>query len=441
MRLRMRFPGVVYAYYERKLRRSLARDRIPEHIGVMVDGNRRWAKLAGAPTSDGHQAGADKILEFLGWCQELGVRRVTLYMLSTDNLNRDADELDPLLDIIGNTLDRLGEKGDLRVNAVGALDILPPNLAEKLNALGTSTSGANGLHVNVAIGYGGRREIVDAVKELLNDAAAHGKTIKDITEELCDTQISEYLYTRGQPDPELVIRPSGEMRLSNFLPWQTVYSEFVFMDVLWPDFDEAELDKALEDYARKYYYVADIPYRWSAQLYEPADGLPYIGQMPGGDDHTYVATGFSGNGMIYGTLAGNMIADHILGHVNKYETLLSPSRMKPVAGFTEFVKENADVAYRFVADRLRTQDIDSLAELAHGTGMVVKYQDEKLAIYKDNSGKVTALNPVCTHAGCIVNFNQTEQSWDCPCHGGRYDCYGKVITGPPTKDLSQIQVD
>ena len=205
--------------------------------------------------------------------------------------------------------------------------------------------------------------------------------------------------------------------------------------------DPEEAFKALEDYARKYYYVADIPYRWSAQYYEPADGLPYIGQMPGGDDHTYVATGFSGNGMIYGTLAGNMIADHILGLVNKYETLLSPSRMKPVAGFTEFVKENADVAYRFIADRLRTQDIDSLAELAPGTGMVVKYQDEKLAIYKDNTGKVTALNPVCTHAGCIVNFNQTEQSWDCPCHGGRYDCYGKVITGPPTKDLAQIKVE
>ncbi|MCC9195560.1 isoprenyl transferase [Arthrobacter sp. zg-Y820] len=247
----MRFPGVVYAYYERKLRRSLAGDRIPEHIGVMVDGNRRWAKLAGAPTSDGHQAGADKILEFLGWCQEMGVRRVTLYMLSTDNLNRDADELEPLLDIIGNTLDRLGEKGDLRVNAVGALDILPANLADKLNALGRSTSDADGLHVNVAIGYGGRREIVDAVKELLNDAAAHGKTIAEITEELCDTQIAEYLYTRGQPDPELVIRTSGEQRLSGFLMWQSAYSEFYFCEALWPDFRRVDFLRALRDYASR----------------------------------------------------------------------------------------------------------------------------------------------------------------------------------------------
>ncbi|MBG6233953.1 glycine/D-amino acid oxidase-like deaminating enzyme/nitrite reductase/ring-hydroxylating ferredoxin subunit [Pedobacter sp. CAN_A7] len=205
--------------------------------------------------------------------------------------------------------------------------------------------------------------------------------------------------------------------------------------------DPEKAFKALEDYARKYYYVAEIPYRWSAQYYEPADGLPYIGQLPGADEHTFIATGFSGNGMIYGTLAANMITDHILGLENKYAKLLSPSRMKPVAGFTEFVKENADVAYRFIADRLKTQDIDSLAELAPGTGMVVKYQDEKLAIYKDQMGKVTALSPVCTHAGCIVNFNQTEGSWDCPCHGGRYDCYGKVITGPPTKDLAQIQLE
>ena len=251
MRLRMRFPGVVYAYYERKLRRSLSPDRIPAHIGVMVDGNRRWAKLAGAPTSDDHQAGADKILEFLGWCEELGVRRVTLYMLSTDNLNRDPDELDPLLDIIGNTLDRLGERGDLRVNAVGALDILPTNLADKLNALGESTKDAQGLHVNVAIGYGGRREIVDAVKELLSAATAQGKSVAEITEELCDTQISEYLYTRGQPDPELVIRTSGEQRLSGFLMWQSAYSEFYFCEALWPDFRRVDFLRALRDYASR----------------------------------------------------------------------------------------------------------------------------------------------------------------------------------------------
>lgn len=247
----MRFPGVVYAYYERRLRRSLVKDRIPEHIGVMVDGNRRWAKLAGAPTSDGHQAGADKILEFLGWCEELGVRVVTLYMLSTDNLNRDPDELEPLLGIIANTLDRLGEKGDLRVQPVGALDILPHELTCQLERLGESTAAASGLHVNVAIGYGGRREIVDAVKELLRDAQAQGKPIEAITAELSDAQISEYLYTRGQPDPELVIRTSGEQRLSGFLMWQSAYSEFYFCEALWPDFRRVDFLRALRDYASR----------------------------------------------------------------------------------------------------------------------------------------------------------------------------------------------
>ena len=247
----MRFPGVVYAYYERKLRRSLAEDSIPRHIGVMVDGNRRWAKLAGAPTADGHQAGADKILEFLGWCEELGVRVVTLYMLSTDNLNRAPDELEPLLGIIANTLDRLGEKGDLRVQPVGALDILPPKLSDQLGRLGESTASATGLHVNVAIGYGGRREIVDAVKELLRDAQKQGKPIEEITEDLCDAQISEYLYTRGQPDPELVIRTSGEQRLSGFLMWQSAYSEFYFCEALWPDFRRVDFLRALRDYASR----------------------------------------------------------------------------------------------------------------------------------------------------------------------------------------------
>ena len=221
----MRFPGVVYAYYERRLRRSLVKDRIPEHIGVMVDGNRRWAKLAGAPTSDGHQAGADKILEFLGWCEELGVRVVTLYMLSTDNLNRDPDELEPLLGIIANTLDRLGEKGDLRVQPVGALDILPHELTCQLERLGEATASATGLHVNVAIG--------------------------EITAELSDAQISEYLYTRGQPDPELVIRTSGEQRLSGFLMWQSAYSEFYFCEALWPDFRRVDFLRALRDYASR----------------------------------------------------------------------------------------------------------------------------------------------------------------------------------------------
>ena len=203
-------------------------------------------------------------------------------------------------------------------------------------------------------------------------------------------------------------------------------------------------EKAFENltaYAKKYYYVDSIPYQWSAQFYVPADGLPYIGLLPGGIDHVYIATGYNGNGMTLGTLAGKIISDQILGIANPYQELLSPSRIKPIAGFEEFVTENADVAFHFVADRLSLAGIESLAEIMPGTGKIVKYKNEKLAIYKDNDGKITALSPICTHAKCIVNFNPVEKSWDCPCHGGRYTISGEVLTGPPRRNLSRIELD
>jgi len=202
-------------------------------------------------------------------------------------------------------------------------------------------------------------------------------------------------------------------------------------------------EKAFENlisYAKKYYHVASIAYQWSAQFYVSADGLPYIGLLPGGDDQVYIATGYNGNGMTFGSLAGKMISDQILGITNPYAELLNPSRIKPIAGFEEFVSENADVAYHFIADRLSASAIESFQEVMPGTGQIVKYKDEKLAIYKDMDGVVTALNPVCTHAKCIVNFNPVEKSWDCPCHGGRYSISGEVLTGPPRKNLHRIPI-
>lgn len=196
----------------------------------------------------------------------------------------------------------------------------------------------------------------------------------------------------------------------------------------------------LENYARKYFKVQAIPYKWSAQYYTPADTLPYIGKIPGGDERVYIATGYNGNGMQFGTLSATIITDLILGKDNEYAELFSPSRIKPIAGFTEFVKENADVAYHFVADRFSAEEIDSLKEIKPDEGRLVDFKDQKLAIYKSSSGKITALNPVCTHAKCIVNFNDEEKSWDCPCHGGRFDVQGKVLTGPPRKDLQQIDI-
>src|SRR6478609_172962 len=220
----MELPGFLYGFYERKLQRSLDPERIPRHIGVMVDGNRRWAKQFNAPTAQGHQAGADKIHEFLGWCQELGVKVVTLYMLSTDNMNRSSEELDLLMGIIANTL-------------------------ERLNKLTARTPVREKIHVNVAVGYGGRREIVDAVRELLHDAVAKGMDISKLADDLCVDDISRFLYTRGQPDPDLVIRTSGEQRLSGFLMWQSAYSEFYFCEALWPAFRKVDFLRALRDYA------------------------------------------------------------------------------------------------------------------------------------------------------------------------------------------------
>ena len=196
----------------------------------------------------------------------------------------------------------------------------------------------------------------------------------------------------------------------------------------------------LEQYARQYYEVASVDYRWSAQYYVPVDGLPYIGQLPGAAEGTYVATGFNGNGMMFGTLSAKIISDLVMELENKYEDLFSPSRMKPVAGFTEFVKENADVAWHFIAARFSSEAVKELSDLDKGEGKLVKYQGKQLAVYKDDSGKVTALNPTCTHAGCTVLFNPSEKSWDCPCHGGRFDVSGKVLNGPPTRDLEAVVI-
>ncbi|RZU62105.1 undecaprenyl pyrophosphate synthetase [Zhihengliuella halotolerans] len=251
----VKLPTVLYRYYERRLTKFLTRelpaDKLPAHIGMMVDGNRRWAKLAGAPTSHGHQAGADNILQFLDWCDDLGIRNVTLYMLSTDNMKRSTAELETLVSIIANLLDRLGENPSRRVHPVGALELLPDYLADKLCDLADRTHGAGGLVVNMAVGYGGRREIVDAIREHVRTEAAAGRSAEEIADALVIDDISRYLYTRGQPDPDLVIRTSGEQRLSGFMTWQSAYSEFYFCEALWPDFRKVDFLRALRDYARR----------------------------------------------------------------------------------------------------------------------------------------------------------------------------------------------
>jgi len=205
--------------------------------------------------------------------------------------------------------------------------------------------------------------------------------------------------------------------------------------------DPQEAFQNLENYASQHFIIKDIPFQWSSQYYVPTDGLPYIGRMNKADDHIFVATGYNGNGMTWGTIAGHLLCDLILGKENRFSELFDPCRVKPIAGFSEFVKENADVAYHFVVDRFTIENLESFKEIGKGEGKVVDFEGNKLAIYKDNEGLITALSPTCTHAGCMVNFNNEEKSWDCPCHGGRFDLDGKVLCGPPLESLKLIHLD
>jgi short-chain Z-isoprenyl diphosphate synthase len=242
---------LVYGVYERRLKAALDPERIPRHVGVILDGNRRWAAEQGNSTAAGHRAGARKVEDFLGWCEEAGVGVVTLWLLSTDNLARPAAELEPLLGIIESTVEALAVHDTWRVHPVGALDLLPGHTAEVLKKAEADTVGHTGLLVNVAVGYGGRREVVDAVRALLAEAAAQGTTLDDLAAAIDVEHIAEHLYTAGQPDPDLVIRTSGEQRLSGFLLWQSAHSEFYFCEAYWPDFRKVDFLRALRSYAAR----------------------------------------------------------------------------------------------------------------------------------------------------------------------------------------------
>jgi short-chain Z-isoprenyl diphosphate synthase len=247
----MKVRGLAYRLYEHRIEASLSPQAIPRHVGVMCDGNRRWARSAGlADVSSGHQAGADKIFEVLQWCRQSGVEVVTLWLLSTDNLARPSSELEPLLRIIEDTVRELVAQS-WHVNPMGALDLLPADTARVLKDAGEATAGQTGLLVNVAVGYGGRREIADAVRSLLQDHATRGTTIEELAEILDVEHIAEHLYTAGQPDPDLVIRTSGEQRLGGFLLWQSAHSEFYFCDAYWPAFRRVDFLRALRSYAAR----------------------------------------------------------------------------------------------------------------------------------------------------------------------------------------------
>ncbi|HEX6845626.1 MAG TPA: FAD-dependent oxidoreductase [Chitinophagaceae bacterium] len=195
----------------------------------------------------------------------------------------------------------------------------------------------------------------------------------------------------------------------------------------------------LEAHARKHFNVDEVVYKWSSQYYESADGLGYIGQLPG-HERIFVATGFGGNGMPYSHVAALSLKRTICGEENPYQDLFDPNRIKPVAGFKEFVNHNIDVVKQFASKFFSGDDMKVLADLATSEGKIVKFNDEKIAIYKDDDGNLHAVSPICSHVGCEVKWNNTELSWDCPCHGARYSCDGRVMTGPATKNLSKVNI-
>ena len=198
--------------------------------------------------------------------------------------------------------------------------------------------------------------------------------------------------------------------------------------------------RKLESYLRKHFDIDEVAFKWSSQFYESADGLPYIGHLPGNRENIFCATGFNGNGITLGSLSGLVLADLIVSGESKYKDLFKPGRVKPIAGFMNFVKESADVVKHFIGDKIGTEKIKSLAELAPGEAKVVKFDGHTIALYKDENQTVHAVNSACTHIKCTVGWNSTEKTWDCPCHGSRFSFDGTVLNSPARTDLEKLNL-
>jgi short-chain Z-isoprenyl diphosphate synthase len=246
--------SILYHLYERRLLARLRGGPLPRHIGLILDGNRRFARQLGlTDVIQGHERGAAKLEAALGWFEELGIRMVTIWILSTENLNRPPDELESLLSLIErrmrqSAVDPKIHRRQVRIRAIGNLELLPDSLREGIHIAETATAAYDNFSLNVAVGYGGRQELVDAIKGILEDWGRQGLTPQQIADRLTADVIGKYLYTYDLPDPDLIIRTSGEVRLSGFLLWQSAYSEFYFCDAYWPAFRKIDLLRAVRSY-------------------------------------------------------------------------------------------------------------------------------------------------------------------------------------------------
>ncbi|MBS5137610.1 MAG: isoprenyl transferase [Clostridium sp.] len=228
------------------------REDLPEHIGIIMDGNGRWAKKRALPRKYGHREGAKAFRKIVEYCDKIGLRYLTVYAFSTENWKRPKDEVDSIMQLleqyIDEAFDHKNESDGVRTKFIGDMSALSPVLQEKIKRIEALGEGKSGLLVNVALNYGGRHELVHSMRAL----AEMVRDQKIAPEEIDEAMVSDHLYTAGQPDPDLIIRPSGEERLSNFLIWQAAYSEFVFMDVLWPDFKPEHLEEAIRIFNQRH---------------------------------------------------------------------------------------------------------------------------------------------------------------------------------------------
>jgi short-chain Z-isoprenyl diphosphate synthase len=244
--------GLLYKLYEQNLLRGLDRDRLPRHIGIVLDGHRRYAREEGlASYSDSYRAGMALFEAFLGWVNEFEIPAVTAWVLSKENLTRPAEELDPYFTVLIELFDRLPQicsECDMAIKFIGSLDQLPNHLVAAAKAAEEAHPDGS-RRLNVAMGYGGRQEIVDAAKDLVSSLADEGIPSDEMMERIDADALASHMYSADIPDPDLLIRTSGESRLSGFLLWQSAYSEFVFVDVNWPAFRHVDFLRALRDYA------------------------------------------------------------------------------------------------------------------------------------------------------------------------------------------------
>jgi short-chain Z-isoprenyl diphosphate synthase len=249
--------SILYRLYERRLTGQLRREPLPRHIGLILDGNRRFARRLGLPdVLQGHERGAAKLEDALGWFEDLGIPMVTIWILSTENLSRPPEELEGLLSLIEQRMraaavDPKIHRRRVRIRAIGQLELLPASLKEAIRIAEEATAGYERFFLNVAVGYGGRQEVVDAVRGLLRDWGRLGLSPDQMAEQLTADVIGKYLYTYDLPDPDLIIRTSGEERLSGFLLWQSAYSEYYFCDAYWPAFRKIDLLRAIRSYQHR----------------------------------------------------------------------------------------------------------------------------------------------------------------------------------------------